>query len=248
MSDETGKGAEILILDTLGNLLNRINSPAQYPMGLAYHQGLIYSSERDGEQRIFRFYPDNDFHYEIIGNNPIREQFAPRCFTFYNDLFHQVNTFFSSNVLTNSEISVFNLQTSEILSKVPLVEQTGKMNARGIDIDSKDNNYWVSNFTGTLFKISTRNLSTNIEDINTNSALTIFPNPASNYISFGISGENNGISSISIINSIGEEVINDKINNSELKEFDISKLPTGVYFVILNSNYKNPIYQRFIKY
>jgi photosystem II stability/assembly factor-like uncharacterized protein len=237
METENGNGAEIIIIDTLGNLIKRVNSPAKYPMGLAYTDGSLYITDRDGTQKIYKM-NTKTFQITEIMNNPKLEQFAPRCITYNNNLIHQVTTTFNSNVLVNSEITVFSAVNGTIIESIPLTNRTGVMNARGVDIDPTDGNYWVSDFNGSIYKIAAGKSTTDINDENPNLEIAVFPNPTSNKISLFF----NHLSELSdkpiIYNLLGltQKIEFSKISDN-LFEADITNLPIGVYFISINNKF-----------
>ncbi|MGB0403275.1 MAG: T9SS type A sorting domain-containing protein [Salibacteraceae bacterium] len=64
---------------------------------------------------------------------------------------------------------------------------------------------------------------------NNNDKVSVYPNPASNVLNI----ENlAGYSQISLVNSIGEVVLSEKINYSS-NQFDVSNLPSGIYVLQL---------------
>ncbi|MBK8341907.1 MAG: T9SS type A sorting domain-containing protein [Bacteroidetes bacterium] len=64
---------------------------------------------------------------------------------------------------------------------------------------------------------------------------TIAPNPATNQIIINnLSDISNEINTINILNSLGEIVITETVENNQQMIIDISKLPKGLYFVKLN--------------
>ena len=258
MDDENGKGAEIVVLDTNGNLLARTPSPANYPMGLAYYDGNLYCSERDGQKRIFKFEPQNNFKYSVVMTNPVTSEFGPRCMTSNNDLIHQISTYFNNNSLTKADITVFRLNSQNIIETITLVERNGIMNARGIDTDPSDGNYWVSNFTGSIFKIAAGDNVTSV-NYDLEKGIIIFPNPAGDFITIQFSKglkpyvtddspSNKELQlfaaedKVQIFDVLGLEVGQSSLidntthNNSQsgmidLLRIDVSHLPAGVYFI-----------------
>lgn len=248
MSDENGSNPEIILLDSNGTLLRRITSPADYPMGLAVEGNILYATERNGQKRIFRFYINNNFTNDVMMTNPVTAEFGPRCIAINNNNIHQVSTYFNSNVLAKSEITVYPKNSQTILETIPLIERTGIMNARGIDIDPIDGNYWVSSFTGGLFKIAAGSSTTDII-INENIELfSIFPNPAKDKITVNLNNLNTGSSEIIIINSLGQEIRKfEALSNQQSIDFNISDLPSGVYLIILKYNGFKTFKSKFVK-
>jgi len=78
--------------------------------------------------------------------------------------------------------------------------------------------------------------------LNTNStSFIVFPNPASNTLNI----QGTGIKQIQVINNTGQTIINQNENNVDLVVLNISKLPSGFYYVIITDrrgvNQKNKI-------
>jgi hypothetical protein len=72
----------------------------------------------------------------------------------------------------------------------------------------------------------------------------IFPNPVSHELNLRSS---EGLKKATIINSLGIEVMNIKIDNQLLFQLDVTSLPNGIYFVKLSGN-NNVVYTtKFIK-
>ena len=72
-----------------------------------------------------------------------------------------------------------------------------------------------------------------IDDINTGSQFTIFPNPTSNTIT--ISSNQSPITSILITDVLGKSVYSEDFIETVVKTFDISSFAKGMYFVIVNN-------------
>ncbi len=72
-----------------------------------------------------------------------------------------------------------------------------------------------------------------IDDINTGSQFTIFPNPTSNIIT--ISSNQSPITSIVITDVLGKSVYSEDFIETVVKTFDISSFAKGMYFVIVNN-------------
>lgn len=87
--------------------------------------------------------------------------------------------------------------------------------------------YWVGISNGVISKVIDTSLSTN--DFQQN-GLSLFPNPADN--SFTIKNSNLlNLSELSIYDSMGKRVANQKMENLELTTIAIDKLTSGLYFV-----------------
>jgi hypothetical protein len=86
-------------------------------------------------------------------------------------------------------------------------------------------------------------LSSAIEDETTVDGWAIEPNPAEDYIVLRFNSNFN----YSIVNCLGEQVLNGIVGSSE-KKIDISNLAPGVYFILSTSANGKAIKQKFIKY
>ncbi|MCX6146665.1 MAG: exo-alpha-sialidase [Candidatus Kapabacteria bacterium] len=81
-----------------------------------------------------------------------------------------------------------------------------------------------------------------VEDFVSNS-VSIYPNPAKEFLNINFDNTNNMINSFSISNSLGEKLI---VENNFLKQVDISKLNTGIYFVKFKLNNGSEQIKQFI--
>jgi len=80
--------------------------------------------------------------------------------------------------------------------------------------------------------------------------LSIFPNPAEEHIRIAFETSPNEESTVSIVNQVGQIVIQTKIfsniNGQVNEPFEISHLPSGIYFVNVSCNCINQITQKFV--
>jgi hypothetical protein len=75
---------------------------------------------------------------------------------------------------------------------------------------------------------------------------SIFPNPATSYVSVNLTDLNSEISSLEIVNSLGT-IQKQFTTNGEIFNFDVEDLPSGYYFVrLLDNNNKLKACQRLI--
>jgi PKD repeat protein len=75
-----------------------------------------------------------------------------------------------------------------------------------------------------------------------NSAITVYPNPATNFVSFNVPNELFNVdATISVIDLSGKQVISEHIQKTKsgLHTLNVSELPNGIYFITLNSANKN---------
>jgi PKD repeat protein len=75
-----------------------------------------------------------------------------------------------------------------------------------------------------------------------NSAISVYPNPATNFVSFNVPNELFNVdATISVIDLSGKQVILEHIQKTKsgLHTLNVSELPNGIYFITLNSANKN---------
>ena len=77
--------------------------------------------------------------------------------------------------------------------------------------------------------------STSIENLSKSAdQVSIFPNPANNLVNVSVTNPSGQLSSLELINSIGEVVYAATIENYNDISIDVSELQTGIYFVKVN--------------
>ncbi|HUP13581.1 MAG TPA: T9SS type A sorting domain-containing protein [Niastella sp.] len=89
----------------------------------------------------------------------------------------------------------------------------------------------------------------NVVEQNTGFLMSLYPNPATDLINLNISGAENEVVSISVVNLLGSKVIDlggKQTLSNGVKHIDISALPKGVYFLNIVSDNKNKSF-RFVK-
>lgn len=109
-------------------------------------------------------------------------------------------------------------------------------------------NFVGGNTDGFIAKFGTI-CTTGIEELsqNKNTSLLIYPNPANNFLN--ISFEQINVSSISILNTLGQSIFKTQITspNIETVQLNVSKLPPGIY-IIQATGKNNSATSKFVKY
>lgn len=194
MNSSTGVGGAVFIVDTLGKLIGSFATKAtRYPTGLELINGGILAGERDGFQRLYLMDLSGELLQEV--DNPYQENFGPRCLAWDNDqTVFQTSTTFPTNggALTACYIIASNTNDlSKETKRMELIGPNGLINARGIEYDNRDKNFWLSDFGGNVFKITGFDFVsppvTSVEEaVSFDGELTVYPNPVTSIRSISI--------------------------------------------------------------
>lgn len=252
LNDDDGNGAVIVVVDTNGYLMEEIISPAKrYPIGLAHSGRFLYVSERDSYQNVFRFDLESRMTTWSISRNPNGfNNYGPRSMTFYNGFLYQAFTNYTANALQDASIKIFDMNNGA-KEPIPLLRDK-VINARGIDIDTRDGNFWISDFNGNIYKVVGIPVETSIIENDNFKSVSIFPNPASEFIKLYVASinpllqqEGDALLTIDIYNLLGELILK-KITNKNIIDIDISKLEKGIYIIKYKSGEKVGM-EKFVK-
>ncbi|QCE42108.1 right-handed parallel beta-helix repeat-containing protein [Psychroserpens sp. NJDZ02] len=86
------------------------------------------------------------------------------------------------------------------------------------------------------------NTLSNTDFENEKSAIKVYPNPTTSSITIELkSSESNVITNLSIVNLLGATIYNSTINNKRIVPFNMKDLPSGVYFLKINTSHKQVI-------
>jgi hypothetical protein len=131
--------------------------------------------------------------------------------------------------------AVFNLTTSSTSFNSPIVAKSGST----VSVTSSGGFPSSSNITGLL---KSENLSSSDAENKSSNTLTIFPNPATNYLF--IQYDRIKINEIQIVSTTGKTIRTFELS---LSNINISDIPNGIYFVKLFTDQK-VITQKIVKY
>ena len=139
---------------------------------------------------------------------------------------------------------------SNEIDRMLLQGNDGMINARGIEFDPRDNNFWITDYNGNIYKVAgfapivsvenNLNLSKN-EIINAD----IFPNPANDFATIlfklNLKGNNKLKIALNTVFSENINVIFEKNVNEDTQQsvsFDTQLLSSGIYFLTFSINDK----------
>lgn len=155
-STSSGSPGIILALDTTGRLLRQHASPARYPTGLAFYRGKLIVAERDGQQQLYLLDPITGA-VEATYTNPFRAPLGPRGLTAdeLSNKLYLVSTDFSGGSLTAAHLVQLSLPLPAAAEDSLLLfsRQGTLINARGVEYDPSDGGFWITDFSGNIYKI-----------------------------------------------------------------------------------------------
>ncbi|MBK7033424.1 MAG: hypothetical protein IPH49_09190 [Ignavibacteria bacterium] len=195
LDDYDGTSTTVFVIDTFGTVKRSFPSQARrYGVGLEYINGDLYGSERDGEQRIVIMDPITGALRSSI-SNPFRSTFGPRGIAAdgLGNLVQAHTAFPPAGVKLSTavvaEIPLSDL--SQITETLLLENRKGLINARGIEIDQRDQSMWVSDIDGVIWKIAGMNYvppTTSVDQTDiARSSVVVAPHPITTAAMFTIS-------------------------------------------------------------
>ncbi len=247
MNDSNGIGGVVLKVDKSGQLISQFNSPARnYPIGIVYSDGNLYCAERDGGRNIYLVDP-NTGKYSKEFVNPFTENYGPRGLAADKEFLYQASTAFPNGTLENAYIvKMSKANPANEIERMQLMEGQQDINCRGVDIDPNDDNFWVSSFGGSIYKIAgfkanTLSVDENIFE-NAKIEANIYPNPAVSIanISFKMK-ESYGWVEMDIYDLYGRKIQNIynkyiEIDGFDVMNYNIGNISAGMYNIVISIN------------
>lgn len=252
MHSSDGNGGLIYVLDYDGNVMATHDSPARaYPIGLAYSNGKLIVGDRDATGETRKIYTVNvqNWTVESTVNNPFQTRYGPRCLCFDgSENFYQVSTAFPSGSIVGAYVlKIGKNDLSREIDRLNLESESGVINARGIEFDPRDNNFWITDFSGNIYKIAGFETESSVGEIiadNENELVSaeFYPNPAneSAVLSFSFKKPANSVK-ISLFNILGEKIgiVFDRNINAYIANYariNTGALAPGVYYAVISAD------------
>jgi photosystem II stability/assembly factor-like uncharacterized protein len=187
LNDLAGSSTTVFVLDTNGTVLRSFPSQARrYGTGLEFMDGALWATERDGEKRLVRMSAADGALIESHPN-PFAATFGPRCFADDgNGNLVQICTAFppGGGKLTTVLAAEIGLDGApSITDSMVLASRDGLINARGIEIDRRDETMWVSDIDGVIWKVAGMRFTPPLTSVNADvttpgHSLWVHPNPS----------------------------------------------------------------------
>ncbi len=242
-----GSSARIAVVDTNGKLIRSMISPASYGIGLELINNELIVGERDGSQYIYFCNPANA---DVLRQFPncFKKFYGPRCLSTDGEgnLFQVGTDFGSGSGLQGAYLSKFKVDNpSKETDQMELLNATGtEINARGIEYDPRDKNYWITDLSGNIYKIANFDTPSNpISDVpeqkTQSSGVIISPNPSRDraVIRYMLQQVEADVK-LEVYNLVGEKVavlVDGRVSTDDFSAaiLDCHNLPNGVYTVSL---------------
>ncbi len=246
-TDQSASGI-IASYDMDGKLLKEFPSPnTEYPVGIEMLDGKLLIGERQGgktTQKLQIIDPITGV-VEFSVLNPYNKRFGPRGLGYDGEKYvYQICTNFpSSGPLT--EVLLMRIDKNDLgteVDKIPLEDINGLINARGVDFDPVDKNFWVSTFDGSIYKLA--GFETVVNSVDDDPAFyesiietDLYPNPMTDFSTFTFKlKKHSGRVRVELSNVLGERIgrLFDK-NISALEpnvvQINGNGLESGMYYV-----------------
>jgi len=112
--------------------------------------------------------------------------------------------------------------------------------------DSLTYNEWRQKLQEKIDEILNKNYTSVDDNVIDNNVLSVYPNPADDFLY--INQKDFVDFTISLKNLLGQQLINRKFHNTnEINRIDISEIPSGMYFVVIESSGKRKAYPIIIR-
>ncbi|MES2765041.1 MAG: T9SS type A sorting domain-containing protein [Bacteroidota bacterium] len=244
-STSPGAGAIILTLDIQGNLIRQFKSPApEYGIGLALVDGNLIVGDRDGARRLYTINAETGAIISQV-SNPCQQYTGPRGLTYDGSKYiYQIITAFPAGGgnLTNSyAVRIDKSNLAKAVDSINLSTSAGSViNARGVEYDPNEQNLWVTEYDGSIYKISTSvaEIIAGVENspVAQQSPLQVFvtPNPFSDGSEISFSTVRQANIKLYITDALGKQVavVFDGVVQAGAMQnikFESSHLAAGIY-------------------
>ncbi|HVZ41529.1 MAG TPA: hypothetical protein VHI13_19770 [Candidatus Kapabacteria bacterium] len=158
---DASPGGLLFEVDKNGHQVGRWTSRASYPIGLVYLPNpagdQLLVTDRNGSQNMFLLDASNPATLIQQLQRSNRVQYGPRGATLGPDgkTIYQVITDFTGEALQTAVANKFTLPDQQNECQISLTSPilSGYINARGLELDPRDSNLWVSDYSGNIYKI-----------------------------------------------------------------------------------------------
>lgn len=160
---DTDPGGFLFEVNKSGQQVNRWQSPCLYPTGLVYAPAIdgepeqFIATDRNNTQNIFYLDANNPSVRLRTVQRDRRVKYGPRGATLGPDgkTIYQAITDFTGDILQTSTAEKLVITNQSLACTFPLTSPitSGYINVRGIELDPRDSNLWVSDYSGNIYKV-----------------------------------------------------------------------------------------------
>lgn len=253
-------GGTVYVMDTNGVVKRSFKSPATiYPIGLEMVNGSLFCVDRDGGTKyIYKVDPQSG-NLITRYKNPFQSGSGPRCLCSdpAGNLF-QVSTNFGGGSLTNAyALKMASANPALEISRFELTYNTSPMNARGIEYDPRDKNFWISTYEGAIYKVAGLEIASGVDESGTTNSndisnVRIHPNPANGLTYVAFTPQRNAErATVRIVNLLGATVatIYDGqaiAEEQNILKFEANNLMNGIYTVVITLDNRQSTVEKLI--
>ncbi|MFN3781825.1 MAG: T9SS type A sorting domain-containing protein, partial [Candidatus Kapaibacteriota bacterium] len=252
MNSTSGNGGFVVVVDTNGNLIRQFVSPANvYPIGIEVFDGKLLLGDRDKKdqygKQVLMIVDQNTGNVEAPYQNPYSKTYGPRGLAYDRQNFvYQIGTYFpNAGALSEAVISkISKSDLSKEVERINLQSATGIINARGIEFDPQDKNFWVTDYSGNIYKIAGFDLILSVDgkyevplELNSRN-VEIYPVPTKDYLHIKINPNLfTNLLTVEIYDQLGSKIlqrdVNKSVGSSSTLTISTNEMCSGMYFAFL---------------
>lgn len=246
----------IIRIDLNNNTITKKETNYYNLIGLEIIDNKLLLSENEGLLRLL-FMNKDSYIVESTLSNPCQEIYGPRGVCYGgNDYLYQVCVDYKQlPVLVYSNLMKIDKNTYKETDRFELSSRQGIIKARGVEIDPRDNNFWITDSEANIYKIAGFDYFNPIIDndiIFDGISIGLYPNPVVENLNIVI--KNMGLctnANLQIINIYGEVIgtyfAKSNIENTISYTINMKNNCSGVYFVVFCDNNGNKYSKRIVK-
>ncbi|MFN3305607.1 MAG: VPS10 domain-containing protein [Candidatus Kapaibacteriota bacterium] len=252
MNSTSSNGGFVVVVDTNGNLIRQFVSPANvYPIGIEVFDGKLLLGDRDKKdqygKQVLMIVDQNTGNVEATYQNPYSKTYGPRGLAYDRQNFvYQIGTYFpNAGALSEAVISkISKSDLSKEVERINLQSATGIINARGIEFDPQDKNFWVTDYSGNIYKIAGFDLILSVDgkyevplELNSRD-VEIYPVPTKDNLHIKINPNLfTNLLTVEIYDQLGSKIlqrdVNKSVGSSSTLTISTNEMCSGMYFAFL---------------
>ncbi|SNR15434.1 InlB B-repeat-containing protein [Tenacibaculum jejuense] len=255
---------DILISDTTGNLSEYVDAFNKKPNGLTFYDNALYYTSDFGDVykvdsnknvTVFAngFFASAGIDFDSNGNAYIADRSDRKLFKVTQSGIKTEITGGSKIIYGVAVVNdiVYYTSGNKIIKYNPTDNTsedyvTTDLNEPGhLEVDLLGNMYIVNRGNGTIVKVFDENLKSTTASINDeefNNQIVLYPNPVRDYLTIR-SKDFSDIQKVTVVNSIGKEIITTKKTN----DIDVTTLAKGLYLIKIKATNNRVAIKKFIK-